>query len=141
VATILVVDDDDAIRLVLRIELVAEGHEVVEAGDGREALARLEEWHPDIVLLDLMMPVMDGWEVLHALEPVPERPPVLVISALASEGGEHVREALRLGALDYIAKPFEPAFLVDIIDAVLKVDDAEHEEYRRQRLERLNQSS
>ena len=76
-ATILVVDDDDAIRLVLRIELVAEGHEVVEAGDGREALARLDEWHPDVVLLDLMMPVMDGWEVLHALEAMTDRPPVL----------------------------------------------------------------
>jgi DNA-binding response OmpR family regulator len=84
---------------------------------------------------------MDGWEVLRALERADGAPPILVISALASESGEHVVEALRLGALDYIAKPFEPAFLVDLVDAVLRVDEAEREQYRRERLERVNPSS
>jgi DNA-binding response OmpR family regulator len=141
VATILVVDDDSAIRLVLRIELTAEGHDVLEAADGREALERIAEWHPDLLLLDLMMPVMDGWEVLRELEGDDTAPPIVIISALATDAGGHVAATLRLGALDYIAKPFEPGHLVAFVDAVLRVDEDERDEYRRVRLERVSGSS
>lgn len=136
-STVLVVDDDAAIRLVLRVELTAEGHEVIEAANGEEALARIDEWSPDLVLLDLMMPVLDGWEVLRRREGMAE-PPIIVVSALATDDGRHVAEALRLGAVDYLSKPFEPGQLIELSNAVLRVDQAERDEYRRRKLSRVD---
>lgn len=135
-STVLVVDDDPDIRLLLRLELSAEGHQIVEAGDGEAALAALEEEPVDLVVLDLMMPVVDGWEVLRALDPG-SAPPVVVITALASDGDRHVAELLELGALDVIAKPFDPGWLVRLANAVLLVEPDERDEYRQRRLARV----
>jgi DNA-binding response OmpR family regulator len=107
VTRILVVDDDPDIRLLLRFELAAEGHGVVEAGNGEEAVAALAAGDIDLVLLDMMMPILDGWGVLRALDPG-QAPPVVVITALASDGDRHVLDLLELGAIDVIAKPFDP---------------------------------
>ena len=134
-STILVVDDDADIRLLLRLELSAEGHRILEAGDGVEALASLEAERPDLLLLDMMMPVLDGWGVLDALDHV-TAPPIVVITALASDGDRHVIEVLDKGALDVIPKPFDPGWLVRLVDAVLLVEPDEREEYRRRRLAR-----
>jgi len=139
VSTVLVVDDDPDIRLLLRLELSAEGHQIVEAGDGEAALAALEEEPVDLVVLDLMMPVVDGWEVLRALDPG-SAPPVVVITALASDGDRHVAELLELGALDVIAKPFDPGWLVRLANAVLLVEPDERDEYRQRRLARVRRS-
>ena len=136
-STILVVDDDADIRLLLRLELAAEGHHILEAGDGQEALQLVESGAPDLVLLDIMMPVLDGWGVLAALEDA-TAPPVVVMTALASEGDRHVTELLERGALDVIAKPFDPGWLVRLADAVLLVEADEREEYRRRRLARAH---
>lgn len=132
---VLVVDDDPDIRLLLRFELAAEGHDIVEAGNGQEALAAIAAGPVDLVLLDMMMPVLDGWEVLRAVDPE-SAPPIVVITALASDGDRHVVELLELGAIDVIAKPFDPGMLVRLVDAVLLVDAAEREEYRSRRLSR-----
>lgn len=134
-STVLVVDDDPDIRLLLRLELSAEGHQILEAGDGRQALDALAAEQVDLVLLDMMMPVLDGWAVLRALEGA-TAPPVVVITALASEGDRHVGELLEAGAIDVIAKPFDPGWLVRLADAVLLVEPGEREEYRRRRLAR-----
>jgi DNA-binding response OmpR family regulator len=104
---ILVVDDDPDIRLLLRLELSAEGHQILEAGDGQEALDLHERETPDLMLLDMMMPVLDGWGVLKALDPMTASP-VVVITALASDGDRHVSDLLGLGAIDVVAKPFDP---------------------------------
>jgi two-component system, OmpR family, response regulator len=136
VSRVLVVDDDPDIRLLLRFELAAEGHEILEAGDGQEALAAIGAGGIDVVLLDMMMPVLDGWGVLRELDPA-TAPPVVVITALASDGDRHVIDLLELGAVDVIAKPFDPGMLVRLVDAVLLVDDAERDEYRRRRLSRV----
>lgn len=133
---ILVVDDDPDIRLLLRLELSAEGHQILEAGDGRQALDVHEQETPDLVLLDMMMPVLDGWGVLKALD-LQTAAPVVVITALASEGDRHVVDLLELGAIDVIAKPFDPGWLVRLVDAVLMVDAGERDEYRRRRLGRV----
>ncbi len=133
---ILVVDDDPDIRLLLRLELSAEGHEIVEAGDGQQALDLHADSSPDLLLLDMMMPVLDGWGVLRALDPA-SAAPVVVITALASEGDRHVVELLELGAIDVISKPFDPGWLVRLVDAVLMVDADERDEYRRRRLSRV----
>lgn len=133
---ILVVDDDPDIRLLLRLELSAEGHEIVEAGDGQQALDLHADSSPDLLLLDMMMPVLDGWGVLRALDPA-SAAPVVVITALASEADRHVVELLELGAIDVISKPFDPGWLVRLVDAVLMVDADERDEYRRRRLSRV----
>ena len=138
-STLLVVDDDPDIRLLLRLELAAEGHQLLEAGNGQEALAMIEADPPDLVLLDLMMPVLDGWGVLAALDPS-TAPPVVVIPAIATDGDRHVTEALSAGALDVIAKPFDPGWLIRLVDAVLLVEPGEREEYRRRRLARAQRS-
>jgi len=135
VSSILIVDDDPDIRLLLRLELFADGHQIIEAGDGQAALAALQADTPDLVILDMMMPVLDGWGVLRAIEPA-TAPPIVVLTALATDGDRHVLELLELGALDVIAKPFDPGWLVRLASAVLLVDPAERDEYRRQRLAR-----
>lgn len=133
---VLVVDDDADIRLLLRFELAAEGHDVVEAGNGEEALAALAQGGVDLVLLDMMMPVLDGWAVLRAVDPA-TAPPIVVITALASDGDRHVVDLLELGAIDVIAKPFDPGWLIRLVDAVLLVETGERDEYRRRRLNRM----
>ena len=138
-STILVVDDDADIRLLLRLELSAEGHQIVEAGDGAEALAALGAEPLDLVLLDMMMPVVDGWEVLKTVDRA-TAPPIVVITALASEGDRHIAEVLELGAIDVIPKPFDPGWLVRLVDAVLLVEPDEREEYRRRRLARAQRA-
>ncbi len=134
-ASILIVDDDADIRLLLRLELAAEGHRIAEAGDGQAALRAIEADRPDLVVLDIMMPVLDGWGVLDALD-IASAPPIVVITALATDGDRHVADLLGKGAIDVIAKPFDPGWLVRLVDAVLLVDDDEREEYRRRRLAR-----
>jgi DNA-binding response OmpR family regulator len=137
-ARILVVDDDADIRLLLRLELAAEGHQIEEAADGRLALDRVANGDPvDLIVLDMMMPVLDGWAVLQLLDET--APPIIVITALATEGDRHVAEVLELGALDVIAKPFDPGWLVGLAEAAILVEPDEREEYRRRRLARVRQ--
>ncbi|HEY9558773.1 MAG TPA: response regulator [Acidimicrobiales bacterium] len=131
---ILVVDDDPDIRLLLRVELGADGHQIAEAADGARALAHLAEAETDLVLLDMMMPGIDGWEVLRRID-VAEAPPIIVITALSTDRDRHVAEVLELGALEVVSKPFDPGWLVRLANAVLLVEPDERAEYRRRRLE------
>jgi two-component system response regulator AtoC len=104
-ATILVAEDDRAIRFSLACSLKADGYRVIEAGDGNEALTRIEQEHPDAVLLDLKMPGRDGLTVLAELGPALSELPVIVITAYG--GSAAAIEAMRRGAYDYITKPFD----------------------------------
>jgi DNA-binding response OmpR family regulator len=140
VSRILVVDDHEDIRLLLRIELSADGHQIDEAADGEQALTALVAQPPDLMLLDIMMPVVDGWEVLRRLADQPA-PPIVVVTGMASDNERHVAELLELGALDVIAKPFDPGWLLRLVDAVLLVDPGERDEYRRRRLGRARRES
>jgi two-component system, chemotaxis family, chemotaxis protein CheY len=99
---VLVVDDDPDILDALSEILEVEGYQVDRARNGREALQRLEHKLPDLVLLDLMMPVMDGWEFARSLGP-DARPPIIVLSA---DRNVSVK-AREIGALGWLAKPFE----------------------------------
>ncbi len=130
---ILIVDDHEDIRLLLRIELAADGHQITEAGDGAAALEALAADAPDLVLLDIMMPVVDGWEVLRRLNGS-STPPILVLTGMASEDDRHVADLLELGALDVIPKPFDPGWLLRLVEAVLLVEPDERDEYRKRRL-------
>jgi DNA-binding response OmpR family regulator len=135
VSSILIVDDDADIRLLLRLELSAEDHQISEAVNGEEGLRAIADERPDLVLLDIMMPVLDGWGVLERVDPA-AAPPIVVITALASDGDRHIGELLEHGALDVITKPFDPGWLVRLVNAVLLVEPEEREEYRRRRLAR-----
>lgn len=113
-ACVLVVDDDVKILRFLRTNLTLAGYKVVTATSGEEALRLQESEKPDIMLLDILMPVMDGLEVLRRLRAVSELP-VIAFSAHASMA----EEALRLGANDFLAKPFRPDELVKRVKTLL----------------------
>src|SRR6478672_8106607 len=99
-ARILVVDDEPDILLLHRLNLESAGHEVLLAADGVKALARIDPDHPDVVVLDVMMPALDGWGVLDALQARPSPPPVLVVSAKSAQ--EDIDRALAYGAAAYL---------------------------------------
>ncbi len=115
--SILVVDDDPAIRRTLAAELKAEGYEVTEAADGREALEGFARYQPDLVLTDLAMPVSDGFDVVSGVRRVGPTP-VLVLSVRGADG-DKIR-ALDLGADDYVTKPFSLPELLARVRAHLR---------------------
>ena len=97
---VLIVDDEPDVLLLLRVNLEAAGYETVLAADGETALSRIDDSDPDVVLLDIMMPVMDGWGVLRVLSERDSPPRVVVVSAKSSD--RDIVRALSAGALDYI---------------------------------------
>jgi len=111
---VLVVDDDPDILDALSEILHVEGYEVQRARNGREALQRLEEGLPDLVLLDLMMPVMDGWEFARSLSG-DARPPIIVLSADRNVSSR----AREIGAVEWLAKPFELSELLAAVGRAL----------------------
>ena len=114
---VLVVDDDPDILDALSEILEVEGYHVQRARNGREALQRLELGLPDLVLLDLMMPVMDGWEFARSLDPG-ARPPIIVLSADRNVSAK----AKEIGALGWLAKPFELSELLAAVRSVVPVE-------------------
>ena len=114
---ILIVDDEPDVLLTLRLLLEGEGFEPSLAAEGETALRRIDEESPDLVLLDIMMPVLDGWMVLAQLAERPRRPRVVVCSAKTSE--LDMSRARELGAAAYVTKPFDPAELVETLRGVL----------------------
>lgn len=127
--TVLVVDDDQDIQLLLRLELHAEGYIVVTASNGLEALDRIPECDPDVILLDIMMPELDGWGVLEQLdEPTPA---VIVISGLATDRASHYRNAIELGALGFVSKPFDSAKLLELVQLASTLDATQRVDYRQ----------
>jgi two-component system response regulator ResD len=121
--TVLVVDDEPTIAEVVSRYLQRAGYRTVIAADGQEALAAAGERWPDLVVLDLMLPQIDGLEVMRRLrEHDRGRVPIILLTAKGEESDRIV--GLRLGADDYVVKPFSPAELVARVDAVLRRVDA-----------------
>jgi DNA-binding response OmpR family regulator len=121
---ILIVDDETNIRLMLRTALRTEGYEVTEASNGREALEAVAVRKPDVMILDLSMPEIDGMAVLTALRPMrpSQRPKVIVLTAYGSI--PTAVHATRLGALDFLEKPVSPDEVREAVAAAV----AEHSE-------------
>jgi CheY-like chemotaxis protein len=115
-ARILVIDDEAVLSHVLRVTLESHGHEVVTADDGSRGFASAQRLAPDAIVLDLMMPVMDGFAVLEALrrEERTESVPVLVLSAIGNEYTE--QQCYTLGATAFMRKPFESDLLVGVLE-------------------------
>lgn len=117
-ATILIVDDEPPIRRLLRTSLASQGFQVTEAENGSDALAAIEESRPDLVILDLGLPDIDGSEVIRRLRGDDNAVPILVLSSRSDEKGKV--EALDLGADDFVTKPFGTAELFARIRAALR---------------------
>jgi DNA-binding response OmpR family regulator len=115
--TVLVIDDSETVRATVSDRLERGGYSVASAGDGREGLRRLYEIKPDVVLLDVVMPELDGWKTLELIRDVSDVP-VIMLTSRDSEL-ERVR-GLRAGADDYMGKPYSPAELSARIEAVLR---------------------
>lgn len=115
---ILVVDDEPAIRRLLRTSLSSQGFQVLEAADGKEALSQIETSKPDLVILDLGLPDLSGLELIRMLRAGGNAVPILVLSSRVDEKGKV--EALDLGADDYVTKPFGSGELFARIRAALR---------------------
>ncbi|MHB1044042.1 MAG: response regulator transcription factor [Eubacteriales bacterium] len=115
---ILAVDDDHKILKILRLSLQKEGYEVVTAASGEEALEKARQVRPDLVVLDLMMPGIDGYETYQKLKAMREDLPVIILSAKSDEVDRIV--GFRMGVDDYQTKPFSPAELALRVKAVLR---------------------
>jgi len=121
---ILVVDDEPQVVWVLEFSLQALGYRTYSAHDGMEALDQIRRHRPELMVLDVMMPRMDGWSVLEQLADVPavDRPQVVVVTALAS-AGDRARARL-LGAAAFVPKPFDMEHLVSVLQGLASGDPA-----------------
>ena len=104
-ATILLVDDNQDNLNILRAYLESRGYTVAEATEGKDALAKVEQIRPEMVLLDVMMPGMDGWEVCRTIKNHPDLASTRVVMVTAKGGYEDKFEGMRSGADDYVVKP------------------------------------
>jgi DNA-binding response OmpR family regulator len=138
--TVLVIDDEAPIRLLCRVNLEAEGRNVLEAENGERGLEIAREERPDAVLLDVMMPGLDGWTVAQRLleDEATRRIPIIFLTARAD-----IRDRARglgAGGLDYITKPFNPVELSTLVDDVVNaVARGEREELRAEKLSELRE--
>jgi DNA-binding response OmpR family regulator len=137
-ARVLVVDDEAPIRLLCRVNLEAEGMEVLEAGDGPSGLEAARREQPDVVLLDVMMPGLDGWRVAEELLEDPQTSGIPIVFLTARAELRDRARGLDLGGLDYVTKPFNPVDLARLIrDVIARVEGGEREELRRAKLAEL----
>jgi CheY-like chemotaxis protein len=118
-ARVLVIDDEPDVRWLIRMSLERAGHEVIDAEDGLRGIAMAMKQHPEIIVLDLMMPVMDGYGVLAELskDPRTANVPVVVLSARAIP--DEAERAVEAGARRFLEKPFDPELLAHELDDLL----------------------
>jgi two-component system response regulator ResD len=124
VGKILIVDDEAPIRALMRATLTMAGHKVAEASGGEEAIEKIKKENFDLVVLDIMMPVTDGYEVLERVRAMPTRAnlPVIVVTAKAYESEGIMRE-MTAGAIDHITKPFDPEDLEIAVSRALTASE------------------
>ena len=113
---ILVVEDSSTIRKVISITLSQKGYEIIEAGDGLEALSRLNEAKPDLILLDIILPKMDGYQILSIIRENPEFKNIPVIMLTSKDGLINKVKGKVAGSSAYLTKPFDPTKLVETIE-------------------------
>jgi two-component system, OmpR family, alkaline phosphatase synthesis response regulator PhoP len=135
---VLVIDDEAPIRLLCRVNLEAEGMDVAEAADGPSGLEKARAETPDVILLDVMMPGLDGWRVAEHLldDPLTNRIPIVFLTARAEFRDR--AKGLDIGGVDYITKPFNPLELAPLVQDLLeRIERGERDELRREKLNDL----
>jgi len=135
---VLVIDDEAPIRLLCRVNLEAEKMEVLEASDGPTGLEKARNEEPDVILLDVMMPGLDGWQVAEELldDDRTRSIPIVFLTARA-EVRDRAR-GLDLGGIDYVTKPFNPVELAPLVrELIQRVESGEREDVRREKIAEL----
>jgi DNA-binding response OmpR family regulator len=138
VTRVLVIDDEAPIRLLCRVNLEAEKMEVLEAADGPSGLEKARAENPDVILLDVMMPALDGWRVAEQLleDGQTKEIPIIFLTARA-EFRDRAR-GLDIGGVDYVTKPFNPLELAPLVrDLLARIERGERDELRREKLAEL----
>jgi two-component system, OmpR family, phosphate regulon response regulator PhoB len=137
---VLVIDDEGPIRLLCRVNLEAAGMEVREAEDGPSGVEAARAEHPDVILLDVMMPGMDGWEVFGELLKDEDTAGIPVVFLTARAELRDQARGLELGGVDYVTKPFNPLDLAPLVDDLLaRAQRGDVQARRRERLAELRQ--
>ena len=135
---VLVIDDEAPIRLLCRVNLEAEGMEVLEASDGPTGLELARSETPDVILLDVMMPGLDGWRVAERLIEDPDTNTIPIIFLTARAEFRDRARGLDIGGVDYVTKPFNPVELADLVRGLLaRLERGERDELRREKLSDL----
>lgn len=117
---ILLADDEEDLKTVLKVYLQSQGHKVHTAYDGLDALDQVKSVMPDLVLLDIMMPLVDGFEVCRKLKADETTAHIPVIMLSAASHAESIKKGIECGAAEYLVKPFEPSELEATIQKVVK---------------------
>lgn len=121
---ILIADDEDDVKTVLELFLRSKGYEVATAFDGLDTIDQTMALMPDLLLLDVMMPVLDGFEVCKKLKANPETKDIPIVMLSAASHSAAIRKGLDAGAVDYLIKPFEMEQLEAMIRSILNQDTA-----------------
>jgi DNA-binding response OmpR family regulator len=138
VTRVLVIDDEAPIRLLCRVNLEAEGMEVLEAADGPAGLDRARAEEPDVILLDVMMPGLDGWRVAEELLDDPRTAGIPIVFLTARAELRDRARGIDLGGVDYVTKPFNPVELAPMVrDLLGRVGAGERDQLRREKLSEL----
>jgi len=119
-ARILVIEDDEHIWNIVQYKLKSENHEPVWANDGLKALQKLKEMKPDLIISDIMVPYLDGLQILKKIKKIDKLKDIPVIMLTSKSQEKDVLIGLELGAQDYITKPFSPAELILRVNKVLR---------------------
>ena len=132
------IDDEAPIRLLCRVNLEAEGMDVIEAADGPTGLQKAREDGPDVVLLDVMMPGLDGWRVAEQMLENEETSEIPIIFLTARAEFRDRAKGLDIGGVDYVTKPFNPLELAPLVRQLLeRIERGERDELRAEKLGEL----
>ena len=138
VTRVLVIDNEPPIRLLCRVNLEADGMQVLEASDGPTGLEKARNEEPDVILLDVMMPGLDGWQVAEALLDDRRTSSIPIVFLTARAEVRDRARGLDLGGIDYVTKPFNPIELApQVRELIQRVDRGEREEVRREKVAEL----
>ena len=137
---VLVIDDEAPIRLLCRVNLEAEKMEVLEASDGPTGLEKARNEEPDVILLDVMMPGRNGWEVAEELLADERTSQIPIIFLTARAEVKDRAKGIDLGGVDYVTKPFNPVELAPLVeDLVHRVESGGRDELRREKFAELRE--
>ena len=135
---VLVIDDEAPIRLLCRVNLEAENMDVIEAADGPSGVEKARDERPDVILLDVMMPGLDGWQVAEELLDDRRTSSIPIVFLTARAEVRDRARGLDLGGIDYVTKPFNPIELApQVRELIQRVDRGEREEVRREKVNEL----
>jgi DNA-binding response OmpR family regulator len=138
VTRVLVIDDEAPIRLLCRVNLEAEGMQVLEAGDGPAGLEEARSASPDVILLDVMMPGLDGWAVAERLVEDSSTKDIPIVFLTARAELRDRARGLELGGVDYVTKPFNPVELASLVRKLLeRVRAGERADLRSEKIDEL----